>query len=123
MLKMFHLQLYAFMEIGSTSTDLTFHTNTLYIHTYTHTHRLTHTYPVYVRGSSCTCMCYQSMAVVVAQLSADGPVGVFFYLLLVRKHNSLIKPGELQLHTGSLLQRTGPLRYPEAQSGPITSSL
>lgn len=52
------------------------------------------------------CISYQSMTVVVAQLSADGPVSMFFYLLLIRKHNSLIKPGELQFHTGSLLQRT-----------------
>lgn len=51
---------------------------------------------------------YQSVTVVVAQLSADGPVGVFFYLLLVRKHNGLVEPGELQLHTGGLLQRTRP---------------
>ena len=44
------------------------------------------------------------MAIVVAQLSANGPVSVFFYLLLVRKHDGLIEPGELQLHTGSFLQ-------------------
>lgn len=47
---------------------------------------------------------YQSMAVVVAQLSANGPVSVFFYLLLVRKHDGLTEPGELQLNAGSLLQ-------------------
>lgn len=46
------------------------------------------------------------MAVVVAKLSADGPVSMFLYLLLIRKYHSLIKPGELQFHTGSLLQRT-----------------
>lgn len=44
------------------------------------------------------------MAVVVAQLSANGPVSVFFYLLLVRKHDGLTEPGELQLNAGSLLQ-------------------
>ena len=47
---------------------------------------------------------YQSVAVIVAQLSANGPVSVFFYLLLVRKYDGLTEPGELQLHTGSLLQ-------------------
>lgn len=50
------------------------------------------------------CVCYQAVAVVVAQLSADGPVSMFFYLLLIREHNSLVEPGELELHTGSLLQ-------------------
>ncbi len=48
---------------------------------------------------------YQSMAVVVSKLSADCPVCVFFYLLLIRKHDSLIKPRKFQLHTGSFLQR------------------
>lgn len=55
-------------------------------------------------GKSVDRMCYQSVAVVVAQLSADGPVSMFFYLLLIREHNSLVEPGELQFHTGSLLQ-------------------
>lgn len=49
---------------------------------------------------------YHSVTVVVAQLSADGPVCVFLNLLLVRKHHSLTEPGELQLHARRLLQRT-----------------
>lgn len=51
---------------------------------------------------------YQSMAVVVAQLSADGPVSMFFNLLLIRKHDCLVESWELQLHTGRLLQITAP---------------
>lgn len=65
-----------------------------------------HTKVAHHREISAYGVCYQSVAVVVAQLSADGPVSMFFYLLLIREHNSLVEPGELEFHTGSLLQRT-----------------
>lgn len=49
---------------------------------------------------------YHSVAVVVAKLSADGPVCMLLNLLLVRKHHGLTEPGELQLNARRLLRGT-----------------